>query len=136
MHPTRQVLTTEMASEDEFELDEEHPIPNLDVFDVRATYKAGGSIMTIVVASPLQDDARSLRRLMCKFDRYLAYAWSEEGIAECGEPTIENTTIEVLIHPGSAPAVFELIERCAPWLAAKGVKLVVDTKGVVGVAHS
>jgi hypothetical protein len=74
-----------MSQIDDVEIDEEHPIPNLEVIDVWTVLKEGGCRMFVIIASPLQGDRRSLERLMCKLERYLAYLKSDECVERCGE---------------------------------------------------
>jgi len=122
-----------VPADDYFELDEEHPIPNLDVVDVWSVKKGGGSRMFIIIASPLRDDTRSLERLMRKFDQYLAWLKSDECFAKCGQATSENTQIIVVIHPDSSPVAFELLDRSRRWIQHNNATLVIQTHGIVGV---
>lgn len=108
-------------------LDEEHPIPNLDVLDINAVKKGGGSDLIVVVASPLQADDRSLKRLRRKLDGYLEFLNSEEFRAESGVPSPDNTQIIVKIHRDSAPEVFELLNRSRDWVRNNAATLVVDS---------
>ncbi|SRR5579875_266276 len=117
-----------MEYENVYALDDEHPIPNLDVVDVNTVKKSGGSDLFIVVATPLSDDHRSLQRLLRKIERYLEFMHTAEFRAESGISTIENTNIIVKIHPDSAPAVFELLERSKPWVTDNDANLVIDTQ--------
>jgi hypothetical protein len=117
-----------MENIDIYGLDDEHPIPNLDVVDVNAAKKDGGSDLYIVVATPLADDSRSLQRLLRKIERYLEFMNTKEFRAESGMSSVENTRIIVNIHPDSTPAAFELLERSKPWVRDNNADLVVDTR--------
>jgi hypothetical protein len=95
---------------DMFAKDDGHPIPDLDVVDVHGELKDGGHDLVIVIASPLQADHRSQLRLREKVSRYLGF------LAGLGDmPAGASKRIIVKIHRGSAPDVFELLERCRPW---------------------
>lgn len=118
-------------SADLFAYDEEHPIPNLEVVDINVVKKGGGSDLIIIIASPLEDDDRSLERLLMKIERYLGFAKSSRFVEESGVATVENTKIQVCIHPDSSPIAFELLERCKPWTLDNDVVLEVDTQRVL-----
>ena len=122
-----------VPADDHFELDEEHPIPNLEVIDVWTVKKGGGSDLYIIIASPLRDDRRSLERLMCKLERYLAWLQDDECVAQCGEATTENTQVIVVIHPDSSPIAFELLDRNRGWVRNNNATLAIETHGIVGV---
>jgi len=115
-------------SDDLFAYDDQHPIPDLEVVDVYTVKKGGGAELNIVIASPLEDDDRSLERLLMKIERYLGFARSPEFAAECGVATVANTKIVVCIHAGSAPIAFKLLEKCKPWTLDNDVTLEVDVK--------
>ncbi|MGS0998320.1 hypothetical protein [Rhodanobacter sp. UC4451_H18] len=117
-----------MENKNDYALDSEHPIPNLDVVDVNTVKKGGGSDLFIVVATPLSDDRRSLQRLLRKIERYLEFMHTSEFRTESGIHTVENTNIIVKIHPDSSPAAFELLERSKPWVTDNNANLVVDTQ--------
>lgn len=108
--------------------DPEHPIPYLDRLDVWAVKEAGGATLAIIVATPLQDDRRSLERLMRKFDNYLGFINSAEFRERCGKPDPSNTEVEVVIHPASSTAAFALLDRCRPWVEEQHARLVVTRK--------
>lgn len=73
-----------MKVNDYFEFDDEHPIPNLDVVDINTVKTNGGSDLFVIVATPLADDPRSLKRLLRKIERYLEFLNSEEFLAQSG----------------------------------------------------
>lgn len=75
-----------MKVNDYFEFDDEHPIPNLDVVDINTVKTNGGSDLFVIVATPLADDPRSLKRLLRKIERYLEFLNSEEFLAQSGPP--------------------------------------------------
>lgn len=118
-----------------YDLDVTHPIPNLDVVDINVVKEAGGSDLIIIIASPLQDDTRSLERLLYKIERYLGFAKSAEFIAESGVATVDNTRILVHIHPRSSNLAFVILEQCKPWAIENQVTLEFDTNGVIGYLH-
>jgi hypothetical protein len=107
--------------------DPDHPIPSLSLCDVLAYKPDGGATLTVVIASPLQADAYSQRRLLDKLERYLGFIGSSEFQGKAGTPAPENTDIQVAIHPESDPLVFELLERCRSWVAKFGVRLDIRT---------
>ena len=110
--------------------DPSHPIPSLATLDVVAIKKAGGANLSIVVASPLRSDARSLKRLLDKIEGYLGHILSPEFQAEAGVPHPSNTTITVVLHPGSAPEVYDLLKRSKEWVLANNASLVVEALDV------
>ena len=120
---------------DDVEIDETHPIPNLGVIDVWTVLKAGGCDMAIIIATPLCSDQRSMDRLTCKLKRYLLYLKSAECIAQCGDANAENTKITVVMHPDSSPAAFEFLRINQDWVRLNDATLVVETRGIVGVAE-
>src|SRR5690348_16563588 len=103
-----------------------HPIPSLATLDVAAIKKSGGATLSVVIASPLRADPRSLNRLLNKVEGYLGYIQSPEFQAEAGAPTPSNTTIKVLLHPGSASEVYDLLERSKQWVLANNASLVIE----------
>lgn len=111
-----------------YALDNDHPIPNLDVVDVNTVKKGGGSDLFIVVATPLSGDQRSLERLLRKVERYLEFMRTEEFLAESGIPSPGNTNIIVKLHQHSDRAAFELLDRSKPWVMDNGANLVIDTQ--------
>ena len=106
--------------------DPDHPIPNLNVIDVSGYLKGGGADLSIIVASPLQEDERSQTRLLDKIQGYLAHIQSDEFAADSGTPpSPETTRITVLLHPESSDAIRGLLERCSTWVLSNGATLVV-----------
>jgi hypothetical protein len=105
--------------------DPTHPIPSITALDVHVIKHGGGSDLVIIVASPLQADERSQRRLLDKIEIYLGFLHTPEYQTSSGIATPENTTIIVRLHPDSAPAIRELLERCKPWVAKGQATLVV-----------
>lgn len=121
------VRVTEYEVPEDSRNDPEHPIPNLNVIDVAGYRKEGGADLTIVIASPLADDPRSQTRLLDKIQGYLAHIQSVDFERDASaKPTPANTTIKVLIHPGSDSAVWHLLERCRPWVDSHGATLLVE----------
>jgi hypothetical protein len=103
--------------------DPSHPIPSLTALDIQAIKIGGGSDLVIVVASPLQSDERSQRRLLSKIEMYLGFLSTPEFQSKSGVATSQNTSIIVQIHPASDKAIFELIERCKPWFLSNNASL-------------
>ena len=108
--------------EDDYD-DPSHPIPSLTALDIQTVLKGGGSDLAIVVASPLRADERSQRRLLSKIGIYLGFLCTPEFQDSSGVATPENTSIIVHIHPSSDKAIFELIERCRPWVLSNNASL-------------
>jgi hypothetical protein len=106
--------------------DPSHPIPSLTALDVQTVKKDGGSDLSIIVASPLQADERSQRRLLDKIEIYLRFLKTPEFESSSGVATPETTSIVIRIHPDSDPVVFELIERCRSWVHSGGASLRVE----------
>ena len=106
--------------------DLEHPIPALGVVDVNAIKQDGGADLHIVIAKPIQDDVKSQQRLLTKIESYLGFIGSAEFRAEAGTPNPSNTCVRVQIHPLSSLAIFELLERCKPWVLENHATLVVS----------
>jgi hypothetical protein len=100
-----------------------HPIPSLTALDIEGIKKGGGANLTIVIASPLQADERSQRRLLSKIELYLGYLPTSQFQSKSGVSTPENTSIIIKIHPRSDPLVLDLIERCKPWVFANNATL-------------
>jgi hypothetical protein len=106
--------------------DPSHPIPSITALDVHAVKIGGGSDLVIVVASPLQSDERSQKRLLSKIELYIGFLSTPEFQATSGTATAKNTSIVVQIHPASDKAIFELIERCKPWVLSNNASLQVE----------
>lgn len=104
----------------------EHPIPALDVIDVGSIKSGGGDDLCIVIAKPMQDDPVSQNRMLQKIEGYLAYIGSAEFQADAGVPSPNNTQVIVHIHPESSSAIFDLLERCKPWVHENKATLVVQ----------
>lgn len=104
-----------------------HPIRQVDIIDVVVNIRGGGSRYGLTIASPLTGDERSQKRLLKKIEAYLGDFHSERSIERNGKPTPEKCKILVGIHPGSDAVVFELLERCRPWVLDNGIELSVTT---------
>jgi hypothetical protein len=110
------------ASNSIFVKDDTHPIPDLEVCDVHGVRKDGGHDFVIVIASPLDADERSQRRLLEKIGRYL------ECLSGLGSAsTSARSRIMVKIHASSDPAIFELLRRSRAWIEDNQVSLEVAT---------
>lgn len=110
-----------------FDLDETHPIPNLNVIDVNTVKKSGGSDLLIVIAQPLRGDRRSLERLLRKVEVYLNFIKSEQFELGSGKATAENTNIVVYLHSDSDVRSFDLLERNKVWVRNNDATLVINT---------
>ena len=88
-------------------MDESHPIPKLDVIDIHARRRSGGSDLVIIVASALSADARSVFRLFRKLDSYLREIDSDAYRQEFGEANPESTGIfsNYILKPGADPTI-------------------------------
>ena len=78
----------------------------------------------MVIASPMKADERSQRRLLQKLENYLGFINSKEFLGEAGPPSVENTNVEVKLHPDSDPEISELLNRCVEWVADNNATLV------------
>jgi hypothetical protein len=125
MHLYRRSTTT-WEPLDPSPLDDTHPIPNLQVIDIHAVKKGGGSDLVVIVASPLQSDARSVFRLMRKLDGYLQEINSDGYRNECGAPGLGATSIIVRLHPRSDPAIEKVLAAAASWVEAQNASLRVE----------
>jgi hypothetical protein len=106
--------------------DPDLPIPSLAGLDVVTILNGGGAELSVVVASPLAADHRSLTRLIDKIDGYLRHIHSSDFQASAGAPTSSNTTIKVLLHPDSAPEAYDLLDRSKDWVLANDASLKVE----------
>ena len=107
--------------------DETHPIPSVENLDIVAQRNTGGARLVVVIASPLDADERSQRRLLMKLENYLSFIISPEVAEEFGPPDPEKVDILVRIDSRSDPAVFELLRRCEPWTLENQTTLLVET---------
>ena len=96
--------------------DNSHPIPSLSHLDVLVHAKDGRATLGVVIATPMQFDERSQRRLLRKIHNYLGFINSDEFKAEGGTPSSVKTKIVISINANSDSLVFELIEKCKPWV--------------------
>ena len=108
--------------------DPSHPVPSLMALDIQGIKTGGGSDLGIVIASPLQADERSQRRLLNKIDIYLRYLKTPEYEKSSGAATPPNTSIFVYIHPESDPLIFELLDRCKAWVQDGGASLQIERR--------
>jgi hypothetical protein len=106
--------------------DQNHPLPRVDEIDLYGVRKNGGAELAIVIASPLDGNEYSQKRLLAKLNLYINFIASDEFKAEAGPANLENTTVAVHIHPNSATEIFELLERCKPWLEENSATLRVE----------
>jgi hypothetical protein len=99
-------------------VDDNHPIPALDVLDVVAESDTVHRF-AIVIATPLAPDPRSAFRLFRKLDGYLNHIG-----ATCKPPLKAEIVID--LHGQSHEAYFALLAGQAPYVASRGAKLVVE----------
>jgi hypothetical protein len=104
-------------------IDESHPIPNLQVIDVFAERKAGGTHLSITIASPLDTSPRSVFRLFRKIHGHLEEIASDEYSRKFGKPTPENTVIEVNFTAPAHPEIIELLNGSVDYIAGRGARL-------------
>ncbi len=104
-------------------LDESHPIPDLDVLDMHAERRDGGNTLSIIIASPMQADARSVYRLFRKLDAYLSYINSSDFESKYGSSVQEKTEIAVHLHRMSDKRLVSLLHSRVAWAADRGAKL-------------
>jgi len=107
---------------DSQEVDDTHPIPNLTVIDVHAVKESGGSVMAVIIATPMDATPRSVFRLFRKLIGHLDYKDMAEYREQCGAGPTE---IEVSIHPDSDAAVFELLAALPGFVERHGARLAV-----------
>jgi glycerol-3-phosphate O-acyltransferase len=119
-------LEHSMTEDTSYENDDSHPIPSVNVLDVVAVNKGGGATVVIVIATPLSADKRSQERLLQKIENYLGYINSKTFSDEAGNPTTENTRLEVAIHKASDKEIFELLERCRNWIESNNALLIIS----------
>lgn len=106
--------------------DPNHPIPAIGEIDLYGIKNNGGADLAIVIASPLDGDENSQRRLLAKIEGYLSFVSSDEFKSEAEPANRENTSIAVHIHPASAPEIFELLDRCRTWVEENAATLRVE----------
>lgn len=106
--------------------DASHPIPSITALDIQAIKKGGGSDLAIIIASPLQADERSQRRLLDKIQLYLDFLKTPEYESTSGVATPDNTSIIIRIDAASDPVIFELIDKCKPWVHDNSASLLVE----------
>jgi hypothetical protein len=123
------------SEEDLYSDDFTHPIRQLGVIDVVTELEGGGAYYGLVIATPLARDQRSQKRLLRKIEAYLEDFYSERSIHRNGPPTPAKCKITVGIHPESDPVIFELLERCRPWVDENGVDFRISTTAIGVVTH-
>jgi hypothetical protein len=89
----------------------------------------------LVIASPLSGDKRSQQRLLKKLEDYLSDRHSTDLKSRFGAPTPNNTSLKVAIHPGSDPTVFDLLQRCKPWVQDNGFTMEVTSDANILSLH-
>lgn len=106
--------------------DESHAIPSPSNLDIHAVKRGGGSDLVIIIATPLQADARSVYRLFQKIDNYLQFIAGDAYKKECGAPSKESTRIIVRAHEETDPAILELLGGVGDWVTTRNASLVVE----------
>jgi uncharacterized protein YtpQ (UPF0354 family) len=104
-------------------LDPDHPIPDLDTLDLHVERCDGGDTLSIIIAAPMQADARSVYRLFRKLDVYLRYLGSSEFESRHGPPVPDKTEIAVHLHRMSDYRLVRLLNSRIAWAADRGAKL-------------
>lgn len=102
------------------EEDPSHPIPCPGRLDVLVETKEGEAYYGLVIAAPLKADAKSQHRLLQKLEDYISDRHSDASVQRFGPPTSGNTHLLIAVHPDSDKVVFDLIEKCRPWLEGHG----------------
>lgn len=82
----------------------------------------GGCILPLTIPDPLTADPRSVYRLFLKLNAYLEAASSSECCTRFGSPTPESRCILARIHPGSDPAIREILSLAEYWLQDGSIK--------------
>jgi hypothetical protein len=108
--------------------DPDHPIPQVDVVDIIAAKKSGEVVLAVVIATPLQADERSQKRLLAKLENYFTYIQSDKFFVKYGAPTSSKTSIEVNLAEGSDNIILDLLVRCTEWARNNGASLVVKKR--------
>jgi uncharacterized protein YtpQ (UPF0354 family) len=113
-------------------VDESHPIPKLDVIDIHARKRSGGSDLVMIVASALNADARSVYRLFAKLDAYLREINSVAYREEFGQASSESTAIIVKLHPDTDPVIAKLLSSYAKWVEGRNARLTIEELAIDG----
>jgi len=121
--PERPALDEEARDAD---VEDAHPIHDVSKIDV-ATTTDKGARYGLVIAEPARGDATTQRRLLDKLEAYIGDFYSPRFASEYGQPTPEYCCITVAIHRESDPSIFELLERCRPWVEGNHISFRVTT---------
>jgi len=108
---------------DDCAIDENHPIPNLEVIDVFAVKKAGGTDLGITLASPLDSSPRSVFRLFRKIHAYLREIGSDGYTQQYGKASPENTVIQVNFAALAHSDIVDLLIDRTEYIAGLGARL-------------
>ena len=114
---------------DDFDDDDSHPIPKLDVIDCLRTVVGGGAGYGLVIATPLAADPRSLSRLKRKIEVYVEDFHSKEATDNPGAPKPGAMWMFVNIHKDSSAEAFEVIKLHERWIVDNGINLIVNAIG-------
>ena len=109
-----------MTNRDLYNDDASHPIPYVNVLDIRGDRKDGGIDLVIVVAPPLKADERSIRRVVQKMRNYLGFAKLEKGNDEW-----KPVRIIVDINADSDEVALKYLSDCSGWVSDNGAELIV-----------
>jgi hypothetical protein len=110
-----------------------HPIPRLDAIDVVQTASRGPDRVTvhsIVIASPLGGDPRSVYRLFRKLELSLAELGCEDSPAKRAVRAELRPRIHLRIHPDSHPGVLDLTDYFVEYVDGLGGQLEIRIKGL------
>lgn len=110
----------------EFENDESHPIPWMDVIDVE-TKTDKGAYYGLAIASPLAGDEYCQRRLLKKIEGYLTHIREKRREWQATHSQDMKARLYVAVHPDSDPVIFELLSRCNAWAEENSVEFKVIT---------
>jgi hypothetical protein len=99
--------------------DHAHPIPRLDTIDVSAS-TAKFECFSIVIASPLGGDPRSVYRLFRKLESYLQELGCDGTPAKQAVPENERHRIYIHIHPESDPEIIDLVRSLGDYISQRG----------------
>jgi len=103
--------------------DPSHPIPYVDSLDVQAIWEDGRSVLSLIIAAPLEIDQRSRERLMRKLENYLGFINSEPYKLKYGSPSTATTLIQICLHPDMDRKVEETLLLCEPWIEQANASL-------------
>jgi hypothetical protein len=108
------------------QVEESHPIHDTSKIDV-VVQTDRGAAYGLVIAAPVTGSLSTQTRLLDKIEAYIGDFCSPSFLSKYGEPTSEYCKITVAIHPASDPVIFELLEKCRPWVESHNIRFTVQT---------